>query len=282
MIPAEDYRFLSELVHRQTGLALGSGKEYLLETRLASVAERHGLGDLPGLVKALRRNGDQKLAHATAEAMTTQETLFFRDNAPFKILKEQLLQPMVNECRKTGKRLRVWSAASSTGQEAYSVAMTLATMTPPVQPGEAEIVATDFSPSALARATAGLYTQFEVQRGLPVQFLVKYFKQTPAGFQIAPEMKQRVRFGEQNLLEPFTAQGMFQIIFCRNVLIYFDSDTKRGILNRLAECLVPGGVLLLGAAETPYGLTDRLVRAPGLSAGIYMHREVAEKLAAKS
>lgn len=279
MIPAEDYRFLSEFVYRETGLSLGGGKEYLLETRLGSVAERFGHGNLAGLVQVLRRNGDRTLARAVAEAMTTQETLFFRDNSPFKTLKEKLLAPLLEARRRTGQRLRVWSAASSTGQEAYSVAMTLCTFSPPVAPAESEIVATDYSPGALERARAGLYTQFEVQRGLPVQMLVRFFRQGPAGFQIADEIRQRVRFAEQNLLEPFAALGLFDLLFCRNVLIYFDTETKKGVLNRLADSLMPEGYMLLGSAETPYGLTDRLVRAPGLEGGVYVLREYADRIA---
>jgi len=266
----DDYRYLSELLNRSSGLYLGEGKEYLLESRLAPIAEQFDLPDVAALVRRMREGKDPLLAQAAVEAMTTQETLFFRDTSPFKALKEHIVPALLPARRAAHQKLRIWSAACSTGQEPYSIAMLLATLTPAVLPGEVEIVATDYSPKALVRAKAGLYSQFEVQRGLPAQLLVRFFQQTPAGFRIADEVRKYVTFREQNLLLSYALLGSFDVIFCRNVLIYFDRPVKRDVFDRLAAALTPTGFLLLGAAETPYGVSDRLVRAACQYPGIYV------------
>ena len=272
MTPVEDYRFLAEMLARHSGIFLGEGKEYLLESRLLPIAEQFDLVDLPGLVRRLRQGADAVLVQATVEAMTTQETLFFRDTTPFKALRETVVPALMKARRAQGRRLRIWSAACSTGQEPYSIAMLLATLTPPYGPGEVEIVATDYSPKALARARDGLYSQFEVQRGLPVQLLVRFFTQTPAGFRIGDPLRKWVTFQEHNLLQPVGLLGQFDVIFCRNVLIYFDRPVKRAVFERLSQALAPDGYLILGAAETPYGITESLVRAPdsGGCPGVYV------------
>jgi len=266
----DDYRYLSELLGRSSGLYLGEGKDYLLESRLAPIAEQFDLPNVAALVRRMREGKDPLLSQATVEAMTTQETLFFRDTSPFKALKEHVLPVVLPARRAAHQKLRIWSAACSTGQEPYSIAMLLATLAPAVLPGEVEIVATDYSPKALARARAGLYSQFEVQRGLPAHLLVRFFQQTPAGFRIADDVRKYVTFQEQNLLLSYGLLGSFDVIFCRNVLIYFDRPVKRDVFDRLAAALTPTGFLFLGAAETPYGVSDRLVRAPCQSPGVYV------------
>ncbi|HVO36474.1 MAG TPA: protein-glutamate O-methyltransferase CheR [Gemmatimonadales bacterium] len=272
MTSAEDYRFLADMLARHSGIFLGDGKEYLLESRLMPIAEQFDLPDLPALVQRLRQGAGAVLVQATVEAMTTQETLFFRDATPFKALREMILPALVPSRRTQGRRLRIWSAACSTGQEPYSVAMLLATLAPPLGPAEAEIVATDYSPKALARAREGLYSQFEVQRGLPAHLLVRFFTQTPGGFRIAEPLRRWVSYQEHNLLQSASALGQFDVILCRNVLIYFDRPVKRSVFECLTQALAPDGYLLLGAAETPYGVTESLVRAPDPCAcpGVYV------------
>jgi chemotaxis protein methyltransferase CheR len=283
MTSAENYHFLAALLARHSGLALSEGKEYLLESRLMPIAEQFDLPDLAALVQRLRLGADAVLLQATVEAMTTQETLFFRDSTPFKALREHILPSLLPSRRSQGRRLRIWSAACSTGQEPYSVAMLLATLAPPLGPAEVEIVATDYSSKALARAREGLYSQFEVQRGLPAHLLVRFFTQTPAGFRIVESLRTWVDFQEHNLLQTAVLLGQFDVILCRNVLIYFDRPVKREVFERLTQALAPDGYLLLGAAETPYGITDSLARAPEscTSPGVYVRhvsraRPVAE------
>lgn len=271
MIAGDDYRFLADLLKRNSGLALGDGKEYLLESRLPSVAARMGFADLPSLVQGLRFRPTPDLIKAVCDAMTTGETFFFRDTVPFVALEQQLIPEMLPGARALGRPLRIWCAASSTGQEPYSIAMIVDRMRPTLAGVPVEIVATDYSSATLARARAGIYNQFEVQRGLPVQLLVKYFQQVPTGFQISAELRRMVEFRELNLLQPLTALGMFDIIFVRNVLIYFDTPTKRDVLERIARQLHPGGAVLLGGTENTLGITERLVRQEGSGVSVYRH-----------
>ena len=259
---ADDYHFLADLLARHSGIFLGEGKDYLLESRLSRIVEQFGLPGLPALVQRLRLGTDAALLKETVEAMTTQETLFFRDTTPFKALRETIVPSLAPVRRAQGRRLRIWSAACSTGQEPYSVAMLLTTLLPPLGSADVEIVATDYSPKAVARAQEGLYSQFEVQRGLPVNLLVRFFTQTPAGFRIAESLRRWVSFQEHNLLLSAAFLGQFDVILCRNVLIYFDRPVKQTVFERLTQALAPDGYLLLGAAETPYGITESLTRAP--------------------
>jgi chemotaxis protein methyltransferase CheR len=282
MIAPDDYRFLSDALRKHSGLSLGDGKEYLLDSRLTPVAASFGKPDLPSLVRALRAGTDAALLKAVCEAMTTNETLFFRDQTPFRVLRETVLPSLAAARLAQRQKLRIWSAAASTGQEAYSIAILLAQMERQLQGVEFEILGTDYSSEALARARAGIYNQFEVQRGLPVQVLVQFFTQTATGFELSPEIRRRVTFREGNLLQPFSNLGQFDIIFCRNVLIYFDTDTKRDVMNRLAKALTRGGHLFLGGTETPFGITDRIVRAPGANTGVYIRSDDAGQRGAEA
>jgi chemotaxis protein methyltransferase CheR len=263
-----DYEFLSGFLMNSSGLALGPGKEYLLESRLVPLAQSLGLADFDGLVATLRRGGDKTLSQAVTEAMTTNETLFFRDKTPFEELKTILLPPLV-EARKASRKLRIWCAASSTGQEPYSLAMLISEAFPFLLDWPVEIVATDISQVMLDRAGEAIYSQFEVQRGLPVQYLVKYFEQHPKGWRIKEKIRQRVSFQKLNLLENFSHLGRFDVLFCRNVLIYFDQATKRGILERMARMIPGDGYLILGAAETVLGITDAFARFRKCAAAVY-------------
>lgn len=272
MIAVEDYRFLADLLHKASGLALGDGKEYLLESRLPPVATRLGYPDLRALVTALRLRSTPDLVKAVCDAMTTGETFFFRDTTPFTVFENELIPEQLAMLRAKGltRPIRIWCAACSTGQEPYSLAMILDKMRPTLAGTNVEIVASDYSTPTLARAKEGIYNQFEVQRGLPVQMLVRYFKQVPAGFQVNADLRDRISFREQNLLQPFTQLGMFDIVFIRNVLIYFDIATKRDVLERIARQLNPGGSVMLGGTENTLGVTTKLVRINGASS-VYRH-----------
>jgi chemotaxis protein methyltransferase CheR len=267
MIAPDTYRFVSDLLRRHSGLSLGTGKEYLLESRLPAVAEAFGLRTVEALLDALRQQPSAALIKATCDAMTTNETLFFRDSKPFVAFEQQLLPVALRRARAAGRPLRIWCAAASTGQEPYSLAMILASQERLLAGTPVELLATDYSYAALERARAGVYNQFEVQRGLPVQHLIRYFTERPDGFQISEDIRRRVTFEYRNLLDPFPAHWSFDVIFCRNVLIYFDVPTKKDVVERMARHLTPGGALVLGGTESTLGITDAVVRAGNHPAG---------------
>ena len=273
MISPEDYAYLGTLLRTRSGLALGAGKEYLLESRLPPVARAYGFESVPELVTTLRLAPHQELVKAVCDAMTTGETFFFRDTVPFELLRNTILAEVADRCRRASRPLRIWSAAASTGQEAYSVAMLIADMGVQMSGVRCEIVATDFASHALNRARRGLYTQIEIQRGLPERYLRQYFISTNDGYRLGDDIRRRVAFRELNLLESFRSLGQFDIILCRNVLIYFDSITKKDVLERLAAALTPGGYLFLGATETAFGLTDRMLRIPDVPTSLHVRRE---------
>ncbi len=250
-----NFDYLRKLLRERSGLVLSAEKQYLAESRLVPVARRHGIATLGELVDKLRAAEHSQLAIDVIEAMATNETFFFRDKLPFDHFRDTVL-PALIVARAREKRIRVWCAAASTGQEPYSLAMILREFSARLAGFRIEIVATDISAEVLARAKAGIYSQFEVQRGLPIQHLVKFFSQVGETWQIAPEIRAMVQFRPLNLLKDFSALGTFDMVFCRNVLIYFDQDTKINVLNRIAKQLPEDGYLALGAAETVVGLTD--------------------------
>ena len=254
MTPA-DYDFLRRLVKDRSGLVLGGDKQYLVESRLLPVSRRLGLAGLKGLMEKIRQSGNEALVVEVVEAMATNESLFFRDKIPFDHFRETIM-PALLVSRAQQRRIRIWCSAASTGQEPYSLAMTLKDMGPALAGWRTDILATDFSLEVLEKAKAGIYSQFEVQRGLPIQMLVKYFTQVGEMWQIAPEIRAMVQFRPFNLLQDCSHLGGFDVVFCRNVLIYFDQPTKVGVLERIARVIVPDGYLVLGAAETVVGLTS--------------------------
>lgn len=268
MIASSDYEFLCAFLLKRSGLYLGPNKEYLLEARLIPVAQTWGLAGLEQLVLDLRRNNNERLNSAVTEAMTTNETLFFRDKTPFDELRDLLLPPII-ESRKSSSRLRIWCAAASTGQEPYSLAMLLLESFPQLQSWKIDIVGTDLCSKALARAEDGVYSQFEVQRGLPIQYLMKNFEQVPTGWKIKSDLKKHIQYRSLNLLDNFAHLGQFDLIMCRNVLIYFENDIKKRILDRMAGMLRPDGYLILGAAETVMGITDKFDRNRDCKAAVY-------------
>ena len=263
----EDFDLLSKLLKQRSGLMLNKDKSYLLETRLMPVARKHGYMGLDELSQAVRSKNDEKLIIDITEAMTTNESLFFRDTKPFDLFKNILL-PKLMESRASTKRIRIWSAASSSGQEPYSLAMMLKEDAAKLAGWRIEILATDISVEMLDKAKSGLYTQFEVQRGLPVQFLVKYFKQTGDKWQLDPMIRSMVQFREFNLLKSPASLGIFDVVYCRNVLIYFDQPTKGKVLGAIAKQMPKDGALFLGGAETVLGVSDEFKPVAG-QRGIY-------------
>ncbi len=248
-----DYEFLRKLLKDRSGLDLSSDKQYLVESRLIPLARRLGMPGIPELVAKIKSGSDATIAQVV-EAMTTNETFFFRDKIPFDHLRETIF-PALAQARASRRSLRIWCAASSTGQEPYSIAMCVREFAG-LSGWRVEIVATDLSQEVLEKSKAGIYSQFEVQRGLPIQLLVKYFTQAGELWQLNPDIRAMVQHRQLNLLQDFSGLGTFDVIFCRNVLIYFDQETKVGIFDRLARMLEPDGVLLLGAAESVVGISD--------------------------
>ena len=246
----EDLDHVRRLVQERSGLHLGAGKGYLVEARLAPLATREGLTSVAELVRRLR-TAPPSLADDVAEAMTTNETSFFRDVHPFEALREVVLPQLLATPRT--RELRFWSAAASTGQEAYSLAMLLAESFPTAP---ASILATDLSRDVLARASAGTFSQLEVNRGLPAALLVRHFERDGADWRIRPEMRRRVEFRQLNLARPWPRLPQMDVVLLRNVLIYFGAEAKRAVLAQVARVLAPGGLLFLGGAETTYGLDE--------------------------
>jgi chemotaxis protein methyltransferase CheR len=249
-----DFTFLRELLLKRSGLSLSAEKRYLVESRLGSVCRQLGLKGLPELIQAARA-GDETLSVAIVEAMTTNETLFFRDTVPFTHLREVIL-PALIKARATERTLRIWCAAASSGQEPYSVAMIIDDMAAQLAGWRVEILATDISTQILERARLGIYSQFEVQRGLPVQLLLKHFTQEGDRWRISERLRRMVTFRHNNLVDSPTAAGTFDLIMCRNILIYLNVTTKSQVFNLLAKSMRGDGYLILGAAETIMGLTE--------------------------
>jgi chemotaxis protein methyltransferase CheR len=250
-----DYEFLRKLLKERSGLDLSPDKQYLVESRLVPLARKASLSGISELVQKMKAGGMEALTAEVVEAMTTNETFFFRDKTPFDHLKDTML-PAVLQARAARRTLRIWCAASSTGQEPYSIAMCLKEFGPALAGWRIEIVGTDLSQAVLEKSRAGLFSQFEVQRGLPIQLLVKHFTQVGELWQLNSDIRAMVQFKQLNLLQDFSHLGAFDVIFCRNVLIYFDQDTKTNVFGRLAKRIEPEGYLMLGAAETVVGLTD--------------------------
>lgn len=249
-----DFDYITSELKRRSGIVVGKDKLYLLESRLAPLARKEGLTSLDELISVVRTRRDERLMGQMVDAMTTNETFFFRDKTPFEHLENVVLPDLVKS--RPGQRLRILSAACSTGQEAYSIAMML-DQNPRLTGGASvEIVATDISERVLEKARAGLYSQFEVQRGLPIRYLMSYFTQQGDIWKLNENIRSRVTFRKLNLLDSLSSLGNFDIVFCRNVLIYFDQQTKRDILARLSKMMNEKSYLLLGAAETVVGLSD--------------------------
>ncbi len=250
----DDFELFRGLVKERSGLVLSDDKLYLLESRLIPLARKRGMSGLGDLASEIRRNREEQLLADVTEAMTTNESSFFRDTKPFENLRKVVL-PKLLENRKDKRSIRIWSAAASTGQESYSIAMSLREEGAKLAGWRVEIVATDISNEVLEKARVGMYSQFEVQRGLPIQLLMTYFNQVNEMWQIDASIRAMVKFREGNLLKPFSSLGPFDVVFCRNVLIYFDRETKCSVLDRIAQIMPADGYLFLGGAETVLGVS---------------------------
>ncbi len=267
MLRPDDFDFVARMLKERSGLVIGRDKAYLLESRLMPLARKRGLKSLEELVGSMRSSRDEGLMRDVTEAMTTNESFFFRDIKPFDQFRDVVLPQMMQQ-RASKKSIRIWSAACSSGQEAYSLAMLLKENAARLAGWRIEIVGTDISMEMLEKAKAGLYSQFEVQRGLPIQLLVKYFKKKDESWQIDPALRGMVQFKEYNLLHDLRSLGQFDIVFCRNVLIYFDQGTKGRVLETISKQMPDDGILYLGGAETVLGISDRFRPIPN-QRGIY-------------
>ncbi|WP_417694421.1 CheR family methyltransferase [Roseibium sp.] len=275
MSPSE-FEFLKKFLKDRSGLVLSNDKQYLVESRLLPIARTSKLETLSALIQLVQRGGQRQLEIDVVEAMTTNESFFFRDKTPFDHFNETML-PALLQSRSSQRNLKIWCAAASTGQEPYSLAICLKEAAAKMGGWRTRIVGTDLSQEVLEKAKAGLYSQFEVQRGLPIQMLLKYFEQKGDMWQISPSLRAMVEWRKLNLLENFNHLGEFDILFCRNVLIYFDQPTKVEILNRLAKMLPEDGYLVLGAAETVVGLTDAFQPVAG-KRGLFQRKSAASSV----
>jgi chemotaxis protein methyltransferase CheR len=265
-----DFKFLADFLKAESGLIITEEKTYLVESRLVPVARKRGLADLDELVAKIRGKSDPELNKVVIEAMTTNESFFFRDIKPFESLKNTVL-PQIVPARKAAnaKKIRIWSAACSSGQEPYTIAMVLNEEPGLLQGLDFEIVGTDLSSEILDKAKEGIYTQFEAQRGLPIQLLMKYFTQVGEHWQINEQIRGQVQLSQANLLQDISQFGKFDIVFCRNVLIYFDAPTKTDILGRMQRQMPNDGYLFLGGAETVVGVSDCFATVQG-ERGVYV------------
>lgn len=276
MTPSE-YDFLRRFLKSKSGLVLSDEKQYLVESRLLPVARRAGLAGLSELIAAIQKPGAMQLASDVVEAMTTNESFFFRDKTPFDHFKDAML-PALLKARAHKRRIKIWCAAASTGQEPYSLGMCLKEAASKVAGWNVDILGTDLSAEVLEKARNGVYSQFEVQRGLPIQLLLKYFTQKGELWQINPDLRAMVQWRKFNLLDSFATIGEQDIVYCRNVLIYFDQPTKIDILQRIAKLMPEDGYLVLGAAETVVGLTDAFQPVPERR-GLYQRKLDAARTA---
>jgi len=267
-LATEDFRYVADFVQKKAAIVLETGKEYLVETRLAPVARKAGIASVADLVKELRRQPASPLHTSVIEAMTTNETHFFRDVHPWETLRKEILPPLI-EARAVTRQLTVWCAASSSGQEPYTIAMILRDHFPQLAGWRIRILATDLSSEMITRTKAGRYSQLEVNRGLPAPLLVRWFKKVGEDWEVSPELRKLVEATEMNLATPWPPGPTADLIFLRNVLIYFDVPTRKSILERAARRLAPDGALFLGATETTLNVTNAFVRMTGTQTSLY-------------
>jgi chemotaxis protein methyltransferase CheR len=263
----EGFDFLAKLVKERSGLVLTRDKAYLLESRLEPVARKHNLAGVDALILDLLLRKEEAIIREVTEAMTTNESFFFRDSKPFEKFRDIVL-PQILSAKKDRKFFRVWSAACSSGQEPYSLAMVLREEAERLAGWRYEIVGTDISSEVMEKAKAGIYSQFEVQRGLSIKLLLKYFKKRDDMWHVDPALRAMVEFKEMNLLGDLASVGVFDVVFCRNVLIYFDQETKAEVLEKIRAAMVEGGTLFLGGAETVLGISKKFKPTQGQS-GMY-------------
>lgn len=258
----QNYELLKSTLKQVSGLHLTDNKMYLVETRLQAVAKDYGFNSLNQLIDGLKGPKLQKLKVDISEAMATPETFFFRDKKPFDLFENEVVPHVLNQ-NQGRKSLNIWCAACSSGQEPYSLAMIADTLKNTKLLGwDVRILATDFSDKILKRAQEGIYSQFEVQRGLPIQYLMKHFRQQADGWHVKDELKSYIQFRNFNLLQNPSHLGRFDVIFCRNVLFYFDRPDKEKILKNISQVTNEGAMLFLGAAETTIGVSQDFMPHP--------------------
>ncbi len=267
-VATPSFDFIRGLVMSDAGIVLEPGKEYLVDSRLGPLARREGIESIDVMVSTVRSGRNPDLRRKLVEAMTTNETTFFRDTDPFEYLATTIL-PKLIESRRAIRQLRIWYAAASTGQEPYSVSMLIREKFPELIAWTLTQIGTDFCRPALERAKAGRYSQVEVNRGLPAPLLVKYFDKRGMEWEIKDDIRRMVSYSELNLNAAWPSLGQFDIVFIRNVMIYFDPDAKKRILGNIFNLLPPDGHMFLGAAETTFNLDERFVRADNGRAGCY-------------
>lgn len=258
-VTPEDIQAIAALVNDLCGIVLDGSKGYLIDSRLSRLAVAAGCNSFCALAQKARTAGNSSLQNEIIDAITTQETLFFRDDSPFEVLRYRVIPDLI-DARANGlfpKRLRLWSAASSTGQEVYSLAMSLCELLPDILTWDIRITATDISNSAIRQASLGQYADHEIQRGMKPAMLAKYFNKVAGGWKVKDELRSLVTFGRCNLLKPFVEMGPFDIIFCRNVAIYFDTSARSSLFHRLADRLVADGCLFVGSSESLMDLGPR-------------------------
>jgi chemotaxis protein methyltransferase CheR len=268
-LQSADFDYIARLIKDESGITLEHGKEYLVSSRVEPVAKSLGYPDIAALVSYLQRSGDSVRRRQLVESLTTHETSFFRDLEPFEALRLRIL-PQLIEKQKEKKELTIWCGAASSGQEPFSLSMLLREHFPQLKDWKISFIATDLSRQILDRCETGTYSQMEVNRGLPVKLLVKYFEKQGSDWVLKPEIRSMVKFKELNLLKPFVGLTACDLILLRNVLIYFDVPTKRDILEKAGRLLKPHGVMLLGTAESTLSITDRFDRMPLEKANCYM------------
>lgn len=268
-IALDNYRFLQRHVYTQSGIVLEDDKHYLFESRLAPIVRQHGLTSINDLCALIIATRQPEVGRQVVEAMTTNETYFFRDPAHYDAIRSILL-PRLRQERQDTRKLRFWSAASSTGQEAYSLAMTL--LEEKFGDWSIQILGTDFSSPIVERARSGIYQQIEVNRGLPAALLVKHFRRSGVEWHLSEELRRMVRFETIDLRNSMRALGPFDLVFCRNVMIYFDAETKAKIMKEIHGTLFRGGWLLLGGAETAFGVDEWFEKRSIGNATVYVAR----------
>ncbi len=275
-ITALEFDVVRKLVYEKSAIVLDTGKEYLVEARLGPLARTDGV-TINELINRLRQGKDYRLQTRVVEALTTNETAFFRDVKPFEVLRKVVL-PDVIARRSAAKTLNIWCAATSSGQEPYTIAMVLRENFPQLMGWNVRILCTDISMEMVERTRAGRYSQLEVGRGVPAPLLVKYFRRSGLEWEISDDLKRWIEVRQMNLAAPWAAMGRMDVVFCRNVLIYFDVETKKTILRRVRELITPDGFLFLGAAETTRGLDDNYEHLDAAQGGCYRVRAAADAL----
>lgn len=268
----QDYQYICKLLRDRSAIVLDDGKQYLVETRLAPMVRQLGLESISDLVQQVRSQGfSNGLATRIIEAMVTSETSFFRDHVPFEAMRTVVLPDLI-ERRKAERRLALWCAASATGQEPYSLAILMKEHFPQLEGWQVTFIASDLSSECLQRCREGLYSQIEVNRGLPAQLLLRHFKQQGNRWQLSADIRARVRFEQINLADRWPPLPRLDLVLLRNVMIYFDVDTKKRILGRIAQLLRPDGYLLLGGAETTINLDEAYRRVETIKTSVYQLR----------